>query len=60
MWSCVLFQLYLKTFIVELSNLHFSCFVEPANQVATMEVDTDVEGTNGEDGLVQNEHTCWD
>ena len=30
----------------------FLMLVEPANPVATMEVDTDVGGTNGEDGSV--------
>ena len=30
----------------------FLMLVEPANPVATMEVDTDIGGTNGEDGSV--------
>ena len=30
----------------------FLMLVEPANPVATMEVDIDVRGTNGEDGSV--------
>ena len=30
----------------------FLLLVEPTNPVATMEVDTDVGGTNGEDGSV--------
>ena len=38
----------------------FLMLVEPANPVATMEVDTDVGGTNGEDGLVRNGPTHWD
>ena len=42
-----------------LSNLHF-ILVEPANPVDTMEVDTDVGGTNGEDSSVQNGSTRWD
>ena len=32
----------------------FLMLVRPANPVATMEVDTDVGGTNGEDGSVRN------
>ena len=31
-----------------------------ANPVATVDVDTDVGGTDGEDGSVQNGSTCWD
>ena len=38
----------------------FLTLLEPANLVATMEVDTDVVGTNGEDGSVINGPTCWD
>ena len=38
----------------------FLMLVEPANPVATMEVDTDIGGTNGEDGSVQNGPTHWD
>ena len=38
----------------------FVMLIEPANPVATMEVDTDVVGTNGEDGSVINGPTCWD
>ena len=38
----------------------FFMLVKPANPVATMEVDTYVGGTNGEDGLVQNGPTGWD
>ena len=38
----------------------FLMLVEPANPVPTMEVDTDVWGTNGEDGSVQNGPTRWD
>ena len=38
----------------------FLMLIEPANPVATMEVDTDVVGTNGEDGSVRNGPTCWD
>ena len=30
----------------------FLMLIEPANPVATMEVDTDVEGTDGDDGSV--------
>ena len=33
---------------------------EPANPVNTMEMDTDIGGTNGEDGSIRNEPTCWD
>ena len=32
----------------------FFMLVEPANPVATMKVDTDVGGTNGEDSSVRN------
>ena len=52
MWSCVRLQLWLKTFVVELLNLCFLMLIKPANPVATMEVDTDVVGTDGEDGSV--------
>ena len=38
----------------------FLMLIEPANPVATMEVDTDVVGTDGEDGSVQNGPTHWD
>ena len=38
----------------------FLMLIEPANPVATMEVDTDVVGTDGEDGSVQNGPACWD
>ena len=38
----------------------FLMLMEPANPVATIEVDTDVVGTNGEDGSVQIGRTCWD
>ena len=38
----------------------FLMLIKPANPVATMEVDTDVVGTNGEDGSVINGPTCWD
>ena len=38
----------------------FLISLEPANPVATMEVDTDVVGTDGEDGSVQNGPTHWD
>ena len=38
----------------------FLMLIEPANPVATMEVDTDVVGTDGEDGSVQNGPTRWD
>ena len=34
--------------------------LEPANPVATKEVDTDLVGTNGEDGSVINGPTRWD
>ena len=37
----------------------FLMLVEPANPVATMEVNSDIEGTNGEDGSVQNGPTHW-
>ena len=33
----------------------FLMVIEPANSVATKEVDTDVVGTNGENGSVANE-----
>ena len=38
----------------------FLMLLEPTNPVATMEVDTDVVGTNGEDGSVQNGPSSWD
>ena len=38
----------------------FLMLLEPASSVATMEVDTDVVGTNGEDGSVINGPTRWD
>ena len=38
----------------------FLMLLKPANPAATMEVDTDIVGTNGEDGSVQNEPTRWD
>ena len=38
----------------------FLMLLEPANPVATMEVDTAVVGTNGEDGSVINGPTLWD
>ena len=38
----------------------FLMLIKPANPVATMEVDTDVVGTDGEGGSVQNGPTHWD
>ena len=38
----------------------FLMLIKPANPVATMEVDTDVGGTDGDDGSVQNGPTYWD
>ena len=38
----------------------FLMMIEPTNPVATMEVDTDVIGTDGEDGSVRNGPTHWD
>ena len=38
----------------------FLMLIKPANPVATMEVDTAVVGTNGEDGSMINGPTCWD
>ena len=38
----------------------FLMLLEPANPVATKEVDTDLVGTNGEDGSVINGPTHWD
>ena len=38
----------------------FLMLVKPANPVATMEVDINVGGTNGEYGSVQNGPTHWD
>ena len=38
----------------------FLMLLEPANSVATKEVDTDLVGTNGEDGSVINGSTHWD
>ena len=34
--------------------------LEPANPVVTMEVDTDVVGTDGDNLSVRNGPTCWD
>ena len=36
----------------------FLMLLEPADPVATKKVDTDLVGTNGEDGSVQNGSTC--
>ena len=38
----------------------FLMLIEPANPVDTMEMDTDVVGTDGEDGSVRNGPTRWD
>ena len=38
----------------------FLILIESANPVATMEVDTDVDGTNGNDGSVLSGPTHWD
>ena len=38
----------------------FLMLIEPDNPVATMEVVTDVGGTNGDDGAVRNGPTCWE
>ena len=38
----------------------FHMLLEPANPVATKEVDTELVGTNGEDGSVINGPTRWD
>ena len=38
----------------------FLMLIEPANPVSTMEVDTDVVGTDREDGSVRNGPTHWD
>ena len=38
----------------------FLMLLEPANPVATKEVDTDLVGTNGEDGSVANGPARWD
>ena len=38
----------------------FLMLLEPANPVATKEVDTDLVGTDGEDGSVANGPTRWD
>ena len=38
----------------------FPMLLKPANPVATKEVDTDLVGTNGEDGSVINGPTHWD
>ena len=35
----------------------FLMLIESANPVATMDVDTDVGGTDGDDGLVRNKPT---
>ena len=37
----------------------FLMLLKPADPMATKEVDTDLVGTNGEDGLVQNGPTRW-
>ena len=38
----------------------FLMLLEPANPVATKEVDTDLVGTDGEGGSVANGPTHWD
>ena len=38
----------------------FLMLLKPTNPVATMEVDTDVGGTNGEDSSIQNGPSHWD
>ena len=38
----------------------FLMLLEPANPVATKEVDTDLVGTDGENGSVANGPTRWD
>ena len=38
----------------------FLMLIKPANPVATMELDTDAVGTNGDDGSVRNGPTHWD
>ena len=38
----------------------FLMVLKPADPVATKEVDTDLVGTNGEDGSVINGPTRWD
>ena len=38
----------------------FLMLIKPANPVATVEVDTDIVGTDGENGSVRNEPTHWD
>ena len=38
----------------------FLMLLEPANPVATKEVDADLVGTNGQDGSVRNGPTRWD
>ena len=38
----------------------FLMLLKPANPVATMEEDTGLVGTNGEDGSVMNGPTRWD
>ena len=38
----------------------FLMLLEPANPVATKEVDTDLVGTDGENGSVANGPTHWD
>ena len=38
----------------------FLMLFKPANLVATMEVDTDVGSTDGNDCSVQNGPNCWD
>ena len=38
----------------------FLMLIKPTNPVATMDLDTDIVGTDGEDGSVQNGPTHWD
>ena len=38
----------------------FLMLLKPANPMATKEVDTDLVGTDGEDGSVANGPTRWD
>ena len=38
----------------------FLMLIKPANPVSTMEGDTDVGGTDGDDSSVQNGPTHWD
>ena len=58
MWSCV--TALAKDVCCGVVESAFLMLLKPANQVATMEVDTDVVGTNGEDGSVINGPTHWD